>query len=299
MLRSLWQSLKRQRRIALGQATLLFQFTRTSPVRRTGRPGTVTRQERTALALALARAREETESPGPGRTQTAMLVGVGPGLGEALALALASEGFNLMLVARDGVRLEAFAQQIRGLGVTCLTFPGDVTHENTVDAIFRTVHECFGYLDLAVYGLQFYGSGSTCDIEVPAFEDGLRHNCFGAFLVARSAARLMTEAGQGTIVLVGSTSSILGREGHLNLAVGKFGQRALAQVLGREVWPQGVHVAHLLIDADIREGEPQLLPQAEPADIASAVLFLHRQRRSAWTSELDLRPWNERFWEHC
>ena len=111
----------------------------------------------------------------------------------------------------------------------------------------------------------------------------------------------MAAATRGTIVLTGSTSSIIGREDHLNLAVGKFGLRALAQVLSRELWPRGVHVAHLIIDADVKDSETASTagPQADPAHIANMVRALHRQPDSAWTSEIDVRPRGERFWEHC
>ena len=111
----------------------------------------------------------------------------------------------------------------------------------------------------------------------------------------------MLADGRGTIVLIGSTSSVIGRQAHLNLAVGKFGQRALAQVMARELWPLGIHVAHLLIDADISEDSTSKFdaPHADPYHIARSVLDLHLQPRTAWTSELDLRPWNEQFWEHC
>jgi NAD(P)-dependent dehydrogenase (short-subunit alcohol dehydrogenase family) len=155
--------------------------------------------------------------------------------------------------------------------------------------------------DLVVYSLQWCGPGLAIEIEAPAFEAAWRHNCLGAFHVCRAAARQMIKRGTGTLILVGSTSSLLGRAGHLNLAVGKFGQRALAQVLARELWPKGIHVAHVVIDADISE-DPADHPQevrADPDHIAEAVLAVHRQPSSAWTSELDLRPWNERFWEHC
>ncbi|HEX6361451.1 MAG TPA: short-chain dehydrogenase, partial [Albitalea sp.] len=115
--------------------------------------------------------------------------------------------------------------------------------------------------------------------------------------------RRMVPAGRGSIVLIGSTSSLIGREGHLNLAVGKFGLRALAQVLSRELWNRGIHVAHVVIDADILEPGSQVADvasrAADPEHIAELVYSVHRQRRSAWTSELDVRPWNERFWEHC
>src|SRR6185295_10285778 len=114
--------------------------------------------------------------------------------------------------------------------------------------------------------------GRVIEVEVAAFEESWRKNCLGGFIVAREAARQMVRLGRGTIVLVGSTSSLIGRTDHLNLAVGKFGLRALAQVLAREVWPLGVHVAHVVIDADIKEGDDDKasIPQADPEHLAAA-----------------------------
>jgi NAD(P)-dependent dehydrogenase (short-subunit alcohol dehydrogenase family) len=138
------------------------------------------------------------------------------------------------------------------------------------------------------------------DMEVDAFEDCWRTNCLAGFIVARQAAREMLPLGYGSILLVGSTSALLGRENHLSLAVGKFGLRATAQVMARELWKQGIHVAHVVIDADIREpGNESNLAQSDPVDIADVIYSVHRQPRSAWTSEVDIRPFNEKFWEHC
>lgn len=152
-----------------------------------------------------------------------------------------------------------------------------------------------------VYGLQSFGPGNSINVEVPAFENSWRHNCLGAFLVSHVAAKAMLLQTRGTIILVGSTSSMVGRSTHLNLAVGKFGQRALAQVLSRELRPKGIHVCHVMIDADIREetDEHRDSPYADANDIVESIVFLHKQPKTAWTSELDLRPWNEEFWEHC
>lgn len=301
MLLHIWQLLKRQRRLRLGPATLHMQFVRSPPVRKSPRTRPLRNDRHRPEAGTVPRTDSlEVAAPAEAyRQEAALLIGVGPGLGNALAKTLAGSGFRLGLVARDGVRLESLAASLRNEGATCKPYPCDVTHESSVESLFDSFTADFGAPDLVVYGLQSFGPGNACDVGVPAFEDGWRHNCFGAFLVSRAATRIMAANGRGTLVLVGSTSALLGREGHLNLAVGKFGQRALAQVLAREVWPKGVHVVHMVIDADIREGEAESYPQAEPTDLAKAVLFLHRQPRSAWTSEIDLRPWNEKFWEHC
>jgi NAD(P)-dependent dehydrogenase (short-subunit alcohol dehydrogenase family) len=160
-----------------------------------------------------------------------------------------------------------------------------------------------GIPHLVIYAVQGSARGRAIEIEVPAFEECWRQNCLGAFIVAREAARKMLPLHCGTIIMIGSPSGMMGRVDHLNLAVGKFGLRALAQVLARELSPEGIHVAHLVIDADIKDSgesvESAAEPQAYPEHIADLVLVLHHQQRSAWTSELDVRPWNESFWERC
>ncbi|MBO9684979.1 SDR family NAD(P)-dependent oxidoreductase [Roseateles chitosanitabidus] len=296
MLQIIWKALKVQRRVAVGPVALNFQFTRAAPISRLRRLG---------LGRASRQHGRIEVSPMPARVdavpgeQTALLFGVGPGLGEALVARLHAEGFRLGVVARNGERLQHLLDRLPG-GERHRAYVGDVTMESSVDTVFSAWDADFGAAPtLVVYALQSFCPGTIADIEVPAFELGLRHNCFGAFLVARRACRAMGAAGRGTLLLVGSTSSLIGREAHLNLVAGKFGQRGMAQVLAREMWPQGVHVAHVMIDADIDEGRGETHPQSAPADIAETLLFLHRQPRTAWTSELDLRPWNERFWQHC
>lgn len=241
-------------------------------------------------------------SPPPVRGQVAVLIGVGPGFGFALARKLAASGMRVVMVARSAGRLDPLVDELRRAGHAAQAYGCDATHEADVRQLMHQVASTLGVPDLVVYSVQGSGPGEVIDVEVAAFEESWRQNCLGGFIVAREAARRMTPVGRGSIVLVGSTSSLIGRAGHLNLAVGKFGLRALAQVMARELWSRGIHVAHVVIDADIIEpGKPcdDGQPHADPAHIADLVHALHEQRPSAWTSELDVRPWNERFWEHC
>jgi NAD(P)-dependent dehydrogenase (short-subunit alcohol dehydrogenase family) len=149
--------------------------------------------------------------------------------------------------------------------------------------------------------VQGFDPGTALNTEVAAFEESWRANCLGAFIVARKAARRMVTEKRGTIVLVGSTSSLIGRADYLNLAVGKFGLRALSQVMAREWSAMGIHVVHAVIDADIREDDRAngADKQASPDDLSSLIYSLHKQPKSTWTSEIDARPWNEDFWKHC
>jgi NAD(P)-dependent dehydrogenase (short-subunit alcohol dehydrogenase family) len=230
--------------------------------------------------------------------ETAVVVGVGPGLGLALVNRLVGEGYTVLAAARSAqVETLAFA---RGPGrvvpVRC-----DATRAAEVDALFARAASQGG-LALAVFNAGTFERGNVLDVAPDDFERCWRVGCFGGFLVGRAAGRIMAERGAGTVLFTGATASLRGGAGFVNLASPKFALRALAQSLARELAPRGVHVAHVIIDGQIRTPRYEHLaaergPDAllEPDAIAAAYLELHRQPRSAWTFELDLRPWVERF----
>jgi NAD(P)-dependent dehydrogenase (short-subunit alcohol dehydrogenase family) len=300
MFRRVWRRLKIWRRIAIGPIALTYSFDRA--VRTTA--GTLLRVPFGAISGQPgleACTGPDTAKRLPASKQLALVVGVGEGFGFALARQLALDGFDLVLVSRGAERLQPLLVELHALGVTVESYGADATDESSVDRLFDHVCAEHGVPTLVVYSVQGFGPGLAIEIDVPAFESSWRHNCLGAFLVGRCAAKAMLSRGSGTIVFIGSASSLVGRAGHLNLAVGKFGQRAIAQVMARELWPRGIHVAHAMIDAEIDDGSPcdTERPQANPNHIATAIVALHQQPKTAWTSELDLRPWNETFWEHC
>lgn len=297
MFGALWRHLKVWRRVHIGPVAIQFGFRRRVPVT----PGTwkLSRQvehDSTPGALSFCEQIPRHEARG-----TAVIVGVGTGFGYALARKLAAAGFDIALLSRNADGLRPLCEELRLLGVKAHSYGLDATHETDVKQTFKRVVTRHGVPSLVVYSLQEFTPGGALEVSVPAFESAWKHNCLGAFFVSQEASRLMVPIGKGSIFLIGSTSSIIGRAGHLNLAVGKFGQRAIAQVLSRELWSVGIHVAHVLIDADIRRPdiEPTEDVQSDPEDIAVSILALHDQPRTAWSSEIDLRPWNERFWEHC
>jgi NAD(P)-dependent dehydrogenase (short-subunit alcohol dehydrogenase family) len=228
----------------------------------------------------------------------ALIVGVGPGLGAALARRFAAGGLTVAVAARDGARLRPLAA---GLGAR--SYDCDGGDPDSVEALFRRVGDELGTPRLVVYNAGAYARTSVLDTEPADFERCWRTLCFGGFLVGRAAARAMLAAGGGTILFTGATAALRGGANFVNLAVGKFGLRALSQSMARELGPQGIHVAHVVIDGQIedatRDGRG---PGAQGADallhpdaIAEAYWQLHLQPRSAWTQELDLRPWTERF----
>jgi len=308
--KTIWNRLKTWNSFPLGPLSVLFRLSRSTKVS----SNFIRRRKRAFRQRALAAAHPGSaipNSPEPAATAavpaaarrpTALIIGTGPGFGYATAETLSAAGFQLALAARNAERLDPLVDSLRkASGIPHYAYGCDATLEKSVQDLFQHVIEDIGKPDLVVYAVQGFDPGRALEVEVCAFESSWRQNCLGAFITAREAGRAMAAEGKGTIVLVGSTSGMIGREGHLCLAVGKFGMRAISQVMARELWPKGIHVVHCVIDADIKEPGPEHAdwPQSNPEDVAAFILSLHRQPRSAWTSEADLRPFNERFWEHC
>lgn len=312
-LTSFWRKLKIWRRVPLGPVVLEFSFSRKTDLRNTRRlhffkkeilPIDVTNKksiehnDKEAKDISI---NSNSTTANETRKDLAVIFGVGSGFGYALARRVARESLRVVLVSRNVEKLRFLLDEIREAGGNATAYACDVTSELSVKKTFSKIVKYHGAPSLVVYGIQSSCLVETTNVEVPAFEAGWKHNCFGAFLVSKEAANVMVPVARGTIILIGSTSSLIGRERHLSLVVGRFGQRGLAQVLSRELWPKGIHICHMMIDADIK-GENVLdekFPQSNPDDIVDSVMFLHNQPKTAWTSELDIRPWNEKFWEHC
>jgi NAD(P)-dependent dehydrogenase (short-subunit alcohol dehydrogenase family) len=204
---------------------------------------------------------------------------------------------TVAVARRQADQLRPLAAEIDGHAFAC-----DATDADAVAALFEEVVAALGPPDLVVYNSGAFRPGSVLEIEARDFETCWRVGCLGGFLVGQQAARVMAERGHGSIIFTGATASLRGGANFANLAVGKFGLRALTQSLARELGPRGVHVAHVIIDGQIRSERYAQLEKERPADafldpaaIAEAYYQLHRQPRSAWTQELDLRPWVEKF----
>jgi NAD(P)-dependent dehydrogenase (short-subunit alcohol dehydrogenase family) len=231
--------------------------------------------------------------------QIAVVVGVGPGLGAALVRTFANEGFTVVAAARSisalpGVDVGNEAGQV--VPVAC-----DATEPAAVERVFDTA-AALGRLEVAIFNAGAFVRGSILETDPAEFERCWRVGCLAGFLVGRAAARRMLEHGAGTILFTGATASLRGGAGFVNLASPKFGLRAVVQSMARELGPKGIHVAHAVIDGQIRseryahlEGERGPDSLLDPDAIAASYLELHRQHRSAWTHELDLRPWSEKF----
>ncbi len=228
----------------------------------------------------------------------AVVVGAGPGLGSALGRRFASAGMKVALARRRTDALEALARELGGEAYAC-----DAADEASVRTLFERVAADLGTPELVVYNAGTYRPGKILDIEARDFVDCWRIGCLGGFHVGQAAARDMVKAGRGTIIFTGATASLRGGPGFANLAVPKFGLRALAQSMARELGPQGVHVAHVIIDGQIASEQRPGYSETErgadavlkPDAIADTYYQLHAQPRSTWTHELDLRPWVEKF----
>jgi NAD(P)-dependent dehydrogenase (short-subunit alcohol dehydrogenase family) len=219
--------------------------------------------------------------------ESALIVGAGPNLGASLARLFAKEGMDVCVAARNAGRLSETGART----ISC-----DATKAQDVADLFRTVSP-----DLVVYNASGRVRGAVTELDPQAVDLAIRTSCFGAFLVAREAARQMIARGSGTLLFTGASASVKGFANSSAFAMGKFALRGLAQSLARELHPQNVHVAHIVIDGgiarpgDMSRGDRGPDGFLDPDEIARTYLQLHRQHRSAWAWEIELRPWVEKF----
>ena len=220
----------------------------------------------------------------------AVIVGVGDGLSASLARKLAGRGYHVVLAARGVAKLAALAAETDAKAVAC-----DATIERDVDALFAGLP---GIPDVVIYNASARVRGPFVELDRAAVRTSLEVTAFGAFLVAQAAARQMLTINRGTILLTGATAGVKGFAQSAPFAMGKFALRGLAQSMARELHPQGIHVAHVVIDGGIKSdrytetGPDSLL---DPDAIADSYLHLIDQPRSAWSTEIEVRPWVERF----
>ena len=219
------------------------------------------------------------------------MLGVGPGLGGSIAKRFAREGWSIGLMARNRAKLEAMQQEISALGGTSRAVACDAADERSVQDAFAKLRSELGDPEVFVYNAGGFHMGSIVDITAEQFERTWKISCLGGFLSAREVLPPMIKAGRGTIIFTGATASLRGSANFAPFAVGKFGLRALAQSIAREMAPKGIHVAHVVIDGQIGDDPKGLSPDA----IAEQYWNLFTQHPSTWTLELDLRPNVEKF----
>ena len=235
----------------------------------------------------------------------ALVAGVGDGLGQAVARRFARAGHLAVLVARKEDKLRRIAAQIAAEGGEAVVKPTDLRDDDQVQALFDDV-AALGRIDVAVFNAGAQHRQPFLEIEPSMFEKVWRLGCRAGFVVGQAAARQMVEHGRGTIIFTGATSATRGGAEFTAFAAGKAGLRSIAQSMARSLGPRGIHVCHVIVDGAIdmpaiHERFPDLvasLPEGGMLDtdaIAETYYALHRQDRSAWTLEIDVRPWCETF----
>jgi NAD(P)-dependent dehydrogenase (short-subunit alcohol dehydrogenase family) len=226
------------------------------------------------------------------RYSKALIVGAGEGLSASIARALIGRGIDVALAARDVEKLRGFAAE-----TGARLFAADAQIEADVDRLFADVDRQVGAPDVVVYNASARVRGPLTTLDAEGVRRTLMVSAFGAFLVAQRAVQRMLPNRHGAILLTGASASVKGYAESAPFAMGKFALRGLAQSIARELAPNGIHVAHFVIDGAIRprgQAEPDDRT-LEPDAIAAAYVAVLMQPRSAWTWEIELRPWVERF----
>jgi NAD(P)-dependent dehydrogenase (short-subunit alcohol dehydrogenase family) len=227
--------------------------------------------------------------------QLALIVGAGSGLSASIARAFVGAGMKVALAARGIDDLGALAAE-----VGAETFACDATKPDAVKRLFADLDRGGGAPGVVVYNASYRTRGPLLDLDPAEVEKSILVSAFGGFLVGQEATRRMLPRGSGTILFTGASASVKGYAQSAPFAMGKFALRGLAQSMARELGPQGIHVAHVVVDGGIRSArrpEAADRPDAllDPDAIAASYLHLVQQHRSAWTFELEVRPWVEKF----
>jgi NAD(P)-dependent dehydrogenase (short-subunit alcohol dehydrogenase family) len=227
--------------------------------------------------------------------KTALIVGAGQGLSASLARLFAKHGLQVAMASRDPDKLQKLAEETAGV-----TFACEATEPEEVAALFEVVIATQGVPDIVVYNASARARGPVTDLIPEEVARAISVSAFGGFLVAQQAARHMVARGSGAILLTGASASVKGYPNSSAFAMGKFALRGLAQSMARELSPKGVHVAHFVIDGGIRSPvrpDPNDNPDSmlNPDAIAETYWYVANQPRSAWTWEVELRPWVEKF----
>lgn len=231
--------------------------------------------------------------------RSALVVGAGDGLGASVARAFAGAGMLIGLAARNKDKLAALASELKAEAFAC-----DASEPADVEAMFAAAEAAFGEApDVVLYNPSARVRGPLVELDPAGVRNALAVTAYGGFLVAQAAAKRMLPKGRGAILFTGASASVKGYPGSAPFAMGKFALRGLAQSIARELGPKGIHVAHFVIDGGIRSARrPERRDAADSPDsmldpdaIARSYLHVLEQDRSAWSFEVELRPWVEKF----
>ena len=226
---------------------------------------------------------------------SALIVGAGSGLSAALARAFMQAGMKVALAARSADKLAEFVHATGARAFNC-----DAAKRDEVDKLFAELDTAKLTPDVVVYNASYRTRGPLIDLDPADVEKAIAVSAFGAFLVAQAAVRRMLPNRRGAVFFTGASAGVKGYAQSAPFAMGKFALRGLAQSMARELSPQGIHVAHVVIDGGIRSARRQEAPDRpdsllDPNAIAQSYLHLLHQPRNAWSWELELRPWVENF----
>ena len=227
--------------------------------------------------------------------RSALIVGAGPGLSAAVARLFVREGMQVALAARETPKLDALCTEIGAKAYKC-----DATRVDDVKRLFGEVEAAIGAPEVVVYNASGRVRGPFVGLDPAEVQRAITITAYGGFLVAQEAVRRMLPKNHGAILFTGASASVKGYAQSAAFAMGKFALRGLAQSMARELQPQGIHVAHFVIDGAIARADrtpPSDKPDSmlDPDGIALNYLHVLRQPRSAWTWEIEVRPWVERF----
>jgi NAD(P)-dependent dehydrogenase (short-subunit alcohol dehydrogenase family) len=226
---------------------------------------------------------------------SALIVGAGSGLSASLARVFMKAGMSVALAARSTAKLDEFVQATGAKAFNC-----DAAKREEVDKLFADLDAAKLTPDVVVYNASYRARGPLVELDPVDVAKAIEITAYGGFLVAQAAAKRMLPRGQGAILFTGASASVKGYAQSAPFAMAKFALRGLAQSMARELSPQGIHVAHFVIDGGIRSArrpEPPDKPDSllDPDAIAATYLSVLNQPRSAWTHEVELRPWVEKF----
>ena len=241
------------------------------------------------------------------KKKVALVIGAGTSLGSAVARCFAKDGLTAVVARRTGEELSTLKKEIEDFGGTCHPFSLDARKEDDVINLINKIENEIGEIEVAVYNIGANIKFGITETTSQKYYKVWEMAAFGAFLMGREVAKKMIPRKKGTIIFTGATASVRGGDGFAAFAGAKHAKRALAQSMARELGPKGIHVAHVIIDGaidtpwvnklfpDYVKEKKKIDGLMNPDDIANNYIMLHKQSRNAWTQELDLRPWVEKW----
>ncbi len=233
-----------------------------------------------------------------GKKEVCVIVGAGAGLSAALAKKFSGVGLKIALAARNTEKLSELVNELGAVAYTC-----DTSVPNSVQSLFSSIQAELGNPRVVIFNASKRVRGKISEIDVDQVKDAILTTCYGGFLVAQEATKIMLKVGKGTIMFTGASAGVKGFPKSATFAMGKFGLRGLAQSMARELHPQNIHVAHVVVDGGILTADQKKNSNNDRAEdswlspdaIADTYYHLHMQHRSAWTWEIEVRPWVEKF----